>query len=210
MRSARSSRYALRSTPTTRAAPWTRATAIAAQPIGPQPNTTTRAPVEVAVRAGVHRVAERLHGGGDVGSDRVADRPHVRHRYGEVGRERTVDVDADDARVLADVKVAATALVAVAAHDVRTRPPRGSRAADRARRHPRRRPRRRPRDRPRAADARAPRPRDSSRRDARRCRTPMPRATRRRTWPAAGEGIGTSPITNPGAGVGLRIASTAP
>ena len=52
MRSARPSRYALRSTPMTRAAPRTFATAIAAQPIGPQPKTTTvrpsRSPYEQA------------------------------------------------------------------------------------------------------------------------------------------------------------------
>ena len=119
MRSARSSRYALRSTPTTRAAPRTRATAIAAQPIGPQPNTTTvrpsRSPYEQACTA--------LPNGSMAAATSAATASPTGHTFadghGEMGRERTVDVDAEDARVLADVEVAATAFVAVTADDVR-------------------------------------------------------------------------------------------
>src|SRR5438132_3582816 len=49
----------------------------------------------------------------------MTDRPHVRRGQPDVRREGAVDVNAEDARVLAYVKVTAPALLAVAAHDVR-------------------------------------------------------------------------------------------
>ncbi len=156
--------------------------------------------VEIAVRAGVHRVAERLHGCGHVGRDarrRPARRWPRGRRGGSRRRRRRRHRGSGCSRRRGSRRGG------IRRSDRRrcaTRRRRGCRSAGRRRPRPRRRPHRRPRGRRRAADARAPPPRGSSRRDGRRCRRPRSRRLGAAPGRRAGSGIGTSPITKPGAG----------
>ena len=62
-------------------------------------------------------VAHRVHDGAEVGGDTVQGE-HVGGGHDDEFREGPVPVDADDARVAADVAVARAALQAMPAHDV--------------------------------------------------------------------------------------------
>jgi hypothetical protein len=66
----------------------------------------------------VKRVAHRIVNAADVERDRVVEVPHVRRRHGDVLGEAAVAIDADDARVGADVRIARAAEQAAAVDDV--------------------------------------------------------------------------------------------
>src|SRR5207302_3993171 len=74
---------------------------------------------QAAGGAGVHRVAEGLHQRCQLGSQTGHHRPQVVLGNGDQVGEHAVDVDTEDARVGADVEVAAAAFGTVPADEVR-------------------------------------------------------------------------------------------
>ena len=66
----------------------------------------------------VHRVAERLHDRGGVGMDTLPDDPGIHRRDHQVLGEGSLDVDAQDAQVLADVRSPGSTCRASPARDV--------------------------------------------------------------------------------------------
>ncbi len=73
---------------------------------------------QAAVRAGMNCVAERFERRGTRRRQVVGHRPEIAGGQADVGRESTVDVDAEDARVGADMEVAAPTFGAVVTDDV--------------------------------------------------------------------------------------------
>ena len=80
------------------------------------PATTMRDEVEGQRR--VHRVAERVENRGDIVADLARDLVRVFGRDADVLRERPGPVDADAARIAAQVTAPGAAITAFAAHDV--------------------------------------------------------------------------------------------
>ncbi len=87
-------------------------------PIGPHPVMATTFGGDLARQHGVHRVAQRVEDGRVLLGDRRVELPDVGLGNDDVLGEGAVGVDADDLHVLADVRLADTALQALAARDV--------------------------------------------------------------------------------------------
>ena len=101
------------------AAPAVRATAAANSPVGPQPVIKIVCPVRSSTKRGIDGIAERFLEAGEFWGKGGRGLPEHSLRQGHVLRERPVPIDAEDAIILAHMRLSGATLEALATCDVR-------------------------------------------------------------------------------------------
>jgi len=90
-------------------------------PMGPHPVTKNRLPRDRPGQYGVDGISQRIENGPIVLRNRRVELPDIRRWYLHEFRERPILIDTDNAQVLADMRLAQPALVAMPAVDVHFR-----------------------------------------------------------------------------------------